>query len=100
MATLSPLTGVNDQWDITLRISPERVLEGNDVQLEVILFHRNLIGDPPYGNFSYIFNSPDPRIKAQLVPRVIRNPNPRIAQTSLRLQFPTCPKATMRSRLR
>jgi hypothetical protein len=66
MATLSPPIGINDQWDVTLRISPERVLDGNDVQLEVILFNPGFTGNIPYGSFLYAFDSSDPRIKANL----------------------------------
>ena len=73
MATLGQPIGINDQWDVTLRISPERVLEGNDAQLEVTLFHPSLSGNPPYGDFLYAFDSPDPRIRANLAPGVIRN---------------------------
>src|SRR5712691_9960532 len=66
MATLGQPIGINDQWDVTLKVSPERVLDGNDVQLEVILFHPGFTGNIPYGNFLYAFDSSDPRIKANI----------------------------------
>src|SRR4030095_13095851 len=66
MDTLDQPIGINDQWDVTLRISPDRVLEGNNVQLEVTLFHPGFTGNIPYGNFLYTFRSPDPRLQANL----------------------------------
>ena len=66
MATIGQPIGINDQWDVTLTISPDRVLEGNDAQLEVTLFHPGFSGNIPYGNFHYVFDSPDPRLKTNL----------------------------------
>jgi hypothetical protein len=94
MATLGQPIGINDQWDITLRISPERVLADNEAQLEVILFHPNLSGDPPYGDFVYTFDSPDPRIRANLTPSVIRNPNPPNRPNVFAFRVPNLPEGS------
>ena len=68
MATLSPLIGVNDQWDVTLTVSPNRVLAGNVARLDGDPLQSNVSNGPtiPYENFTYVFSSPDPRLQAEL----------------------------------
>ncbi len=78
MATTGPI-GINDQWDVILTASPDRVLEGNDVHLEVTLSHPRFSGAMPYRNFTYAFRSSDPRLDALLIStRNIGNPNRRM----------------------
>src|SRR6266852_734029 len=69
MATLGQPIGINDQWEVTLTVSPDRVLHDNDVRLEVTLFHPTFSGTIPYGNFHYDFHSSDPRLQANLAQR-------------------------------
>jgi hypothetical protein len=66
MTTISPAIGINDQWDVTLTVSPDRVLEDNDVKLEVTLSHPGFGGPIPYTNFTYAFRSSDPRVQTAL----------------------------------
>ena len=72
MATLGQPIGINDQWEATLTVSTDRVLEGNDAQLVVTLVHPSFSGPIPYGSFLYAFDSPDPRIRANLAPTQLR----------------------------
>ena len=74
MDTLDQPIGINDQWEVTLTVSPDRVFQDNDVRLEVTLFNPSFSGSIPYRNFHYALHSPDPRLQAQL--DQARNPNP------------------------
>jgi hypothetical protein len=72
MEPLGSPIGLNDQWDVTLTISPDRVLEGNEALLEVTLSHPRVEPDKiPYGNFRYEYSSRDPRLQAVLSPQVV-----------------------------
>src|SRR5215510_7915311 len=66
MATIGQAIGINDQWDVTLTVSPERVLADNDAQLVVTLSHPGFHGAIPYEQFTYAFHSSDPRLQANL----------------------------------
>jgi hypothetical protein len=66
MATIGQPIGINDQWEVTLTVSPDRVLEGNVTQLTVTLFHPGFTGNIPYTHFTYAFRSPDLRLQANL----------------------------------
>jgi hypothetical protein len=68
----------HDQWDCILSISPQRVLERNEVRLEAILSHPRGLSIR-YEDFHYEFTSSDPRIQ-----RALRNhPRQEYEQTTL-----------------
>ena len=67
MANIDQAIGINDQWDVTLTVSPERVLEDNVVQLKATLSHPRVRPiDVDYNSFTYEFTSTDPRIETEI----------------------------------
>src|SRR5262245_16111796 len=87
MATIGQATGINDQWEVTLTVSPERVLAENVAQLMVTLAHPSFSGAIPYERFTYTFRSSDPRLQTNLSPlngrnRIVSLPIPHMPEGS------------------
>src|SRR5689334_21466072 len=61
MARTAGVITVGEEWDATLSLSPQRVLTNDPVTMTVTLSHPG--GDTPnYGDFTYSFSAPDPRL--------------------------------------